>query len=117
PGRNRLVRTNLGRRQVLVEGAAAMSRKGRNLPSPNLSPEGRGIWGVGTTLEAEQAFKGQVLLTQPDTGKAMSINFWETEGALSAFESSPRYGELMSKLSGVLAAPPEGDRYQVAVRT
>ncbi|MEA3376665.1 MAG: hypothetical protein U9R72_10785 [Chloroflexota bacterium] len=68
-------------------------------------------------MESEEGLKGQLLLTQPDTGKAISINFWETEEALSAFGSSPRYGELMGKLAGVLAGPPEGDRYQVAIRT
>ncbi len=66
-------------------------------------------------MEELDGFEGQFLLTQRDTRKAISLNLWETEDALAAFEGSSLYGELMGKLSGVLAGPPEGDRYEVAV--
>jgi len=67
-------------------------------------------------LRERKGFKGQLLLTQPDTGKAISLNLWETEGDLSAFEASPLYRELMGRLAGVLAGPPAGDRYEVSVQ-
>jgi heme-degrading monooxygenase HmoA len=67
-------------------------------------------------LKEQKGFKGQFLLTQRDTGKAISINLWETEADLTAFESSPLYGELMGKLAAVLAGPPAGDRYEVSVQ-
>lgn len=67
-------------------------------------------------LREQKGFKGQFLLSQGDTGKAISINLWETEADLTAFESSPLYGELMSKLAGVLAGPPAGERYEVSVQ-
>ncbi len=67
-------------------------------------------------LKEQKGFKGQLLLTQRDTGKAISINLWETEGDLTAFETSPLYRELMGKLAGVLAGPPAGERYQVSVQ-
>ena len=51
-----------------------------------------------------------------DTGKAISINLWETEADLTAFETSPLYKELMGKLGGVLAGPPAGERYKVSVQ-
>ena len=63
-----------------------------------------------------KGFKGQLLLTQTDTGKAISINLWETEADLTAFETSPLYKELMGKLGGVLAGPPVGERYKVSVQ-
>ncbi len=66
-------------------------------------------------LKAQKGFKGQLLLTQRDSGKAVSINLWETEGDLTAFETSPRYRELMGKLAGVLVGPPAGERYEVSV--
>ena len=62
------------------------------------------------------AMKGQLLLTQTDTGKAISINLWETEADLTAFETSPLYKELMGKLGWVLTGPPAGERYKVSVQ-
>jgi heme-degrading monooxygenase HmoA len=67
-------------------------------------------------LQEQKGFKGQLFLTQRDTGKAISINLWETEDDLTAFESSPVYRELMGKLAGVLAGPPAGERYEVSVQ-
>jgi heme-degrading monooxygenase HmoA len=67
-------------------------------------------------LKKQKGFKGQLLLTQRDSGKAVSINLWKTEGDLTAFESSPLYRELMGKLGGVLAGPPVGERYELSVQ-
>jgi heme-degrading monooxygenase HmoA len=67
-------------------------------------------------LKEQQGFKSQLLLTQPDTGKAMSINLWETEADLTVFETGPLYRELMGKLASVLAGPPAGERYRVSVQ-
>jgi len=67
-------------------------------------------------LQEQKGFKGQLFLTQRDTGKAISINLWETEADLTAFESSPGYREIMGKLAGVLAGPPAGERYEVSVQ-
>jgi heme-degrading monooxygenase HmoA len=66
-------------------------------------------------LQKQKGFKGQLLLAQRDTGKAISINMWETEADLAQFETSPLYRELMGKLAGVLARPPSGERYEVSV--
>jgi heme-degrading monooxygenase HmoA len=67
-------------------------------------------------LKEQKGFKGQLLLTQRDTGKAISLNLWEAEKDLTAFETSPIYRELMGKLSGVLAGPPAGECYEVSVQ-
>jgi heme-degrading monooxygenase HmoA len=64
-------------------------------------------------LKEQKGFKGQLLFTQDDTGRGISINLWETEADLAAFETSPLYGELMGKLASVLAGPPAGERYEV----
>ena len=74
------------------------------------------IESIVPVLREQKGFKGQFLLSQHDTGKAISINLWETEADLTAFESSPLYRELMGKLAGVLAGPPAGERYEVSVR-
>ncbi len=67
-------------------------------------------------LKEQMGFKAQLLFTQHDTGKALSINLWETETDLTAFETSPLYCELMGKLAGVLAGPPAVERYEVSVQ-
>jgi len=67
-------------------------------------------------LKEQKGFKGQLLFTQHDTGKAISINLWDTETDLAAFETSPLYRELMGKLASVLAGPPAGERYEVSVQ-
>ncbi|MGA2460813.1 MAG: antibiotic biosynthesis monooxygenase [Candidatus Bathyarchaeia archaeon] len=66
-------------------------------------------------MQKQKGFKGQLLLTQRDTGKAISINLWETQDDLTQFETSPLYRELMDNLAGVLAGPPTGERYEVSV--
>jgi len=67
-------------------------------------------------MKGQKGFKGQLLLTQKDTGKAMSINLWETEADLTTFETSPIYKELLGKLGSILAGPPAGERYEVSVQ-
>ena len=67
-------------------------------------------------LKEQKGFKNQFLLTQQDTGKAISINLWETEADLTAFETSPLYREVLGKLADVLAGPPAGEAYEVSVQ-
>jgi len=67
-------------------------------------------------MKGQKGFKGQLLLTQKDTGKAISINLWETEADLTAFETSPLYKELLGKLGSFLAGPPASERYEVSVQ-
>ncbi len=71
---------------------------------------------ITPVVKQQKGFRGQFLLTQRDTGKAIALNLWETEGDLIAFETSPLYRELMGKLAGVLAAPSAGERYTVSVQ-
>ena len=67
-------------------------------------------------MKEQKGFKGQLLLTERNTGKGISINLWDAEGDLTAFESSPLYRELLGKLAGALAGPPVGERYEVSVQ-
>ncbi len=71
---------------------------------------------VVPVLKEQKGFKGQLFLTRPDSEKAVSINFWETEDDLVAFEAAPMYRELMGKLAGVLAGPPDGEQFIVSVQ-
>lgn len=67
-------------------------------------------------LKQQKGFKGQLFLTQSDTGKAISINMWDTEADLTVFETSALYREIMGKLAAVLAGPPAGERYVLSVQ-
>jgi heme-degrading monooxygenase HmoA len=71
---------------------------------------------VVPALKEQKGFKSQFLLTQQDTNKAISINLWETEADLTAFETSPLYREVLGKLAAVLAAPPTAEAYEVSVQ-
>ena len=65
-------------------------------------------------MNRHKGFKGQFLLTQSTTGKAISINLWNTKTDLTAFEASPLYKQLLGKLAGILAGPPAGKRDDVS---
>ncbi len=67
-------------------------------------------------MKEQKGFMGQLFFTQEDTGKAISINLWETEADLKAFEGSLIYRELLGKLGAVLAGRPTGEGYDVSVR-
>jgi heme-degrading monooxygenase HmoA len=68
------------------------------------------------SMQGLKGFRSQFLLTQQETGKAISINLWETAEDLATFEASPLYKELMGKLGGVLAGAPSGGQYEVSVQ-
>jgi len=67
-------------------------------------------------MAEQKGFRGQLFLTQQDTGKSISINLWETEADLKAFEGSPVYQELLGGLAAVLAGRPTGEGYEVSVK-
>jgi heme-degrading monooxygenase HmoA len=67
-------------------------------------------------LKEQKGFKNQYLLTQQDTGKAISINLWESETDLTVFEKSPLYREILGKLGAVLAGPPAGEAYEISIQ-
>jgi len=62
----------------------------------------------------QKGFKGGILLTDPNTGKATSIALWETEEDIKASEASGYYKEWVAKLSDALALPPVRELYEVS---
>jgi len=64
----------------------------------------------------QKGFKGALLVTDPDTGKGLSITLWETEADMKAGESSGYYQEQIAKLAVVMAAPPAMQHYDVSVQ-
>ena len=68
-------------------------------------------------MRKQPGFKTQFLFTERPTGRAISLNIWETMEDLTRFETSPVYKQLMAKLGGVLAGPPSGKGYEVSVHS
>jgi len=62
----------------------------------------------------QKGFKAGILLTEPDTGKGVSIGFWETEEDIKASEGSGYYQGWLSKFTDVFALPPLRELYEVS---
>jgi heme-degrading monooxygenase HmoA len=71
---------------------------------------------VVPVLKQQKGFKNQFLLVQKETRKAISINLWDTEADLTAFEKGPLYREVLGKLAAVLAAQPDSEAYEVSIQ-
>lgn len=64
--------------------------------------------------KAQRGFKGAYFLTDPATGKGMSVTLWETEADLTAGESSGYFKEQTAKFAPLLAGPPTREVLVVA---
>ncbi|MFQ6115311.1 MAG: antibiotic biosynthesis monooxygenase family protein [bacterium] len=85
---------------------------------PGKIEEGISIYRDSAAPAAKQqkGFKGILLLTNPGTGKAISITLWETEADMKAGESSGYFQEQIAKFGALLAAPPVRETYEVSVQ-
>jgi len=59
-------------------------------------------------------FRGGLLLTEPGTGEAKSIAFWETEEDIRTSETSGYYREWVNRLSNLLTTQPVRELYEVS---
>lgn len=57
-------------------------------------------------LKRQQGFNSSLLLTDPATGKGMSITVWESEADLQAGDSNGVLLEQVIKVMPLLAVPP-----------
>ncbi len=62
----------------------------------------------------DQGFKGALLLTDPNTGKGISILLWETEADMRAGEASSE--ERRRRVGETLIEPPVTEHYEVSVQ-
>lgn len=66
--------------------------------------------------QAQQGFKGALLLTDNDTGRVLSIIFWETPQDMVANETSGSYQEQSGKLAALFTSPPTREVYEVSAQ-
>ncbi|MFQ6050638.1 MAG: antibiotic biosynthesis monooxygenase family protein [Candidatus Hydrothermarchaeota archaeon] len=71
---------------------------------------------VVPAAKQQQGFKGALLLTDSNTGKALSIVLWETEADMKVTEASGYFQEQIAKFAALFAAPPVTEHYEVRVQ-
>jgi len=71
---------------------------------------------IAPVAKEQKGFKGIFLLTEPETGKVISITLWETEAAMAAGEASGYLQEQVAKVARLLTAPPVREHYEVNVK-
>ena len=64
----------------------------------------------------QKGFKGTLLLTNPHTGKAISITLWETEDDMLVSEGGAYQQEQIAKIASFLAGPGIVDHYEVSIK-
>ncbi len=65
--------------------------------------------------KAQKGFKGYLLLSNPKTGKGITVTLWETEADMIANEKSKYYDGVLGKVRQLFAAAPVTEHYDVAV--
>jgi heme-degrading monooxygenase HmoA len=71
---------------------------------------------VMPAAKQQQGFKSAFLLTDPTTGKGVSITLWETEADMRVGEASGYFQEQLAKFAQVFAAPATREGYEVSVQ-
>ncbi|HET8853655.1 MAG TPA: antibiotic biosynthesis monooxygenase [Ktedonobacteraceae bacterium] len=72
---------------------------------------------VVPAAQAQQGFKGLLLLTDEHTNKGIAIALWETEAAMAASEASDGYYTVqLARGAHFFAAPPVRETYQLTLQ-
>jgi heme-degrading monooxygenase HmoA len=72
---------------------------------------------VVPAAQAQQGFKGLLLLTNDTTNKGIAIALWETEAAMAASEASGGYYQVqIARGVHFFAAPPVRETYRVNIQ-
>ncbi len=69
---------------------------------------------VAPDVRRRPGFKGSLLLTDRDTGKAISLTLWESEKAMREVESKGLLPVDYAKTAHLVAAPVSVERYEVS---
>lgn len=69
--------------------------------------------GVLPVCKGQQGYRGALLLTDGDTGRAVSITLWESEPDMRAGENSPLLQAQSERVQQLMTAPSERTYYRV----
>ena len=64
----------------------------------------------------QQGNRGAILLTDPNTNKAIAVALWETEADAAAVVTGGWYQEQIARFASVFAGPPVREVYEVSLR-
>ncbi len=67
-------------------------------------------------VSQQQGSRGSILLTDPNTNKAIAVALWDTEADAAAIVTSGLYQEQVAKLASVIAEPPVREGYEVSLQ-
>lgn len=65
----------------------------------------------------QKGFKSAMLMTDPATGKGISVSMWESETDQKASETSGYLQQQLTKIGTVLAGPPVREGFVVDVHS
>jgi heme-degrading monooxygenase HmoA len=71
---------------------------------------------VTPARKSQKGSRGAYLLTDPKTGKGISITLWDSEEDAIANEQSGYYQEQVNKFKGFFTAPLIREGYEVSVQ-
>ncbi len=66
--------------------------------------------------KSQKGYRGILLLSNRETGKGISISFWDSEEDAIANEKSGYYQEQVAKFKEYFTAPPVQEGYEVTVK-
>jgi len=68
------------------------------------------------SAKEERGFSGALLLTDQDTGEAVSISFWASEDDMHTSEFSGFYHKKLTELDKLFISTPVRKHYEVSVQ-
>ncbi len=71
---------------------------------------------VVPAAKSQKGYRGILLLTNRETGKSISISFWDNEEDAIANEQSGYYQEQVAKFKDFFTAPPIKEGYEVSIK-
>ncbi len=93
-------------RTVVMQGTPETAEQARKIFADSVMP----------AAKQQKGFSGALFLSDPNTGKGMSITLWETEADLKAGEGSGYLKEQIAKFGPLLVGPPTREVFVVAVK-
>jgi heme-degrading monooxygenase HmoA len=70
---------------------------------------------VAPHMKQQKGFHATYLLTDRDTGKAVSLTVWENETDGAAFDGNHGFQQQLAKVASLLASPPAREEFIVSV--
>jgi heme-degrading monooxygenase HmoA len=70
---------------------------------------------VVPALTEQAGFRGVLLLTQPESGRGISITLWDSEEDRTSGEVSGFYQAQLAQFAGMFSESPVRDAYEVAI--